>query len=1034
MTIDLALLSRVAWQGREVTAPRLRTLLAVLAADLRAGASTARLVDGLWPDEQPEHPAKALQVLVARARTVLGPDVLVNTPSGYRLALAPERVDASAVVLHATAADRHADAGDHAAALAAAEAGLALWDAAPDRHPAGHDPLDALRATGASTYRVLTRARALALARLGRTAEAAPMLAALAAELPRDEELLLEVLRTEPVPAALARYDAYRRALRDRLGINPGPALTRWHQQTLRGTVRRGIPLDPNPLVGRDVDRAAVRDLLRTSRVTSIVGPGGLGKTRLAQAVARDAEQPIVHLVALAGVADDADVLAEVASAVGRPGDTGDPVSRIVAALAPGPALLVLDNCEHVVAGAAALVGALVSRTAGLRVLTTTRTPLGLSSESVYSLPPLDLPTTVELFTQRARAARPGVDLPPEAVAALCRRLDGLPLAVELAAARVRALSVREIERRLDDRFALLRGGARDAPARHRTLHAVVDWSWNLLDEAGREALRTLSIFPGGFTADAAAHVLADGDALESLVEQSLLQVTEDRWGVRFRMLEAVRAFGAEQRNAEAAITVLLDWARAFGVTYAESLSAPQPFAAADRIGVELDNLTVALRHALAREDGATVAAVTAVLGVAWTIRFDYARLAALVGDTEALLSHYRPEPALVEALRTAAALSAAYSFLVGGRVVTRSLAVLRRLPPAPPTTLPRAVATLAAGVGSAVPNALDALSARDEPLLAGVANTVAGYLAERANQPDAALRAAERSLAAVERSPAARDGNALLRISAHTRIGELCLGLGDGARARHHLLAAVHLLESLGGSPDFAQARWGMALANLQVGDLEEAERWLGPAPEGGYLPEASVRTFHLAVRAEIQLAKGEAEAGLATWRNAVATLDAAEPGEFPVHGPWGLELRAALVAAHAAHDRLALVADTLDGLPEPLAALLDRPAPSSTMDAPVIGALLLALGTALLAGEPGPDARARAARLVALAERFRHVRSFVPTMRPECVALVTARVDDPAYREAVSRYAGLDPASLREAARAELDAYRANRARAPK
>src|SRR4029077_838968 len=174
---------------------------------------------------------------------------------------------------------------------------------------------------------------------------------------------------------------------------------------------------------------------------------------------------------------------------------------------------------------------------------------LGLSSESVYLLPELDLLTTAELFEQRARAARPAADLPAQTVRELCDRLDGLPLAAELAAARVRVMSGAEIARRLDDMSAIQRGGGRDAPERHRTLRAVIDWSWNLLDPAGQAAMRALSVFPGGFTAGAARHLLGAGAlrgadvllVLEQLADQSLLKVTDTASGARYRMLETVR-------------------------------------------------------------------------------------------------------------------------------------------------------------------------------------------------------------------------------------------------------------------------------------------------------------------------------------------------------------------------------------------------------------------------------------------------------------------------------------------------------------
>lgn len=310
MTVVLVLLSGgVTYRGQEITGPRLRDLLALLAGDLRAGCGTSRLIEGLWPDVQPENPTKALQVLVSRARAQLGSDVIASTPGGYRLALSEDEVDASAVLLRASASTRHARAGDHAAALADAEAGLALWQAAPSSETGLTDPMSVLREARASVHRSLVRARALALSRLGRRAEAIEPLSELIRERSRDEEVLVELLRCEAATmgpsAALARYDAYRRALRDELGSDPGAALQDVHQQLLQGdtpVVRHGIPHEPNPLVGRDDDIAAVANLLRTSRVTSIVGAGGVGKTRLAHVLGRHAEQRVVHFVALAGV------------------------------------------------------------------------------------------------------------------------------------------------------------------------------------------------------------------------------------------------------------------------------------------------------------------------------------------------------------------------------------------------------------------------------------------------------------------------------------------------------------------------------------------------------------------------------------------------------------------------------------------------------------------------------------------------------------------------------------------------------------
>ncbi|GLY69287.1 ATP-binding protein [Amycolatopsis taiwanensis] len=1074
MTTELILLSRVAYRDREISGPRLRGLLALLAGDLRSGCGTGRLVEGLWPDERPENPAKALQILVSRARAQLGPGLITRTATGYRLTLSEEQVDSSAVLLSAAASAKHARAGDHAAALAAAEAGLKLcslevqptdpaWGQAPGplclpgvqppdpawgqapRPPwaaqadtAAEDPLSRLRAERVPVYRALVRARALAFSRLGRHAEAVDALTALFREHPRDEEVLLELLRCEAATtgpsAALARYEEYRRSLRDELGSDPGAALQAAHRELLQETtpaVRHGVEHEPNPLLGRDDDLTAVANLLRSSRVTSIVGPGGLGKTRLAHGVSRQATERTVYFVALAGVTTDDDVAVEVASALGG-GESlrglrsvaTDVVTSIAAVLSPAPALLVLDNCEHVIGGVAELVRALVSLTRDLRVLTTSRAPLGLSSESVYLLPELDLSTSVELFTQRARAARPGAELPPDVVTELCRHLDGLPLAVELAAARVRVMSVAEVARRLDDRFSLLRGGNRDAPARHRALWTVVEWSWNLLEPAGQAAMRTLSVFPGGFSADAARQLLGGADdVLEDLVDQSLLKVADTRAGARFRMLETVREFSTLKRE-EAGETdrvwrAFLSWARNFGLSHHDSPFGPDLAPATQLIRTEQDNLMQALRYALAIEDGATVAATAAVLSALWTFEPNRARSSGRE-ETDRFLSHYRPEPEFVEVTRTAAALSAAYTFTVKGVYATRSLVILRRLPPAPPDTPVRAIAAILCALPELDPEALIDLCDSEKPLLAGIAGVITSYFWEAAGDVDAALRAAGRMLDGLDRSEFPWLWGII-----RARLAELHMHHDQGHEALRHLRLLWSMQEELDVWVDEIGTGWGIALACLQIGEVDEAERWFRKVGAGSPDARLTYHSFGLAVRGECLLARGEIDDGLSSWRRA---MDSASDGEVlgrpvePGLEPWTLEIKAVAVVAHARHGFLDLVEETPGELADALRVLLTdtgRYSPSNLTGFPLCGALLLAL--AMVDFDRG--AARSGARLVALAERFAYLAQF-PTMSVALARQAAERGDQAAYAKAIATYAGLSRDELCEAALAALNA----------
>lgn len=1056
MTTELTLLPRVAHRGQEVTAPRLRGLLALLAGDVRAGCGAERLVAGLWPDALPERPRKALQVLVSRARAQLGADVIASTPTGYRLTLTESQVDSSVLLLHAAASAERARAGDHAGALAAADAGLALWGGVPGgaaRTPDGvthaDDPVAALRAERAPVRAALVRAQALALARLGRHTDAAGPLAVAAAEHPRDEEVLAESLRGEAATAgpsaALTRYEAYRRELREALGTEPGAGLKAVQRELLRGeapVTRHGVPHEPNPLLGREEDITAVERLLGASRAVTVVGPGGLGKTRLAHAVSRRAEQRVVYFVPLAAVTTDADVATEVASALGagegRHGvvsgpAAADPVSGILGVLGSGPALLVLDNCEQVIGGAADLVQALVASSQELRVLATSRAPLDLTSEAVYALPELGLDTSVELFTQRARSARTGVELPPVAVAELCRHLDGLPLAVELAAARVRVLSVPEIARRLGDRFALLRGGARDTPERHRTLHAVVEWSWNLLAQDARAALRTLSVFPGGFSGEAAEHVLGE-DALlllDQLAGQSLLTVADTPAGVRFRMLEAVREFSAARRaragEEDEAVGRFLAWARDFGVAYHDVLLGPEsspssrlpslpggPGAARERIRAEQDNLVSALRHALGRTDGPTIAALTAVLAALWSTDSNYPRLATLAAETGPPLSHYYPTPQYVEVTRAAAVLCAAGLFMNYGPQGVRQLVILRRLPAAPMDTLPRATAAVLSALPDMRPPdyaVLHTLCDSEQPLVAAIAECVATYVWEYEHDIDGALASARRSISAL--APVDQPS---LQLMGHSRLSELSLRMGHGETAYEHLRAALKVLPRLGDALDYIGIRAALVLACLQRDDPDEAEYWLRQT-EGDNAPqESAFYSSDLGGRAEIALTRGRTEAGLGLWRSAVERMHEAgsSHGGDPWLDPWALQIQSAAVTAHAHAGRLDLVAGPVARLRQRLRTLLEGP-PRSPLVLPVCGTVLHALGMAGLA-----SGDASAVRMIALAERLRVLREFQPTMSAARARRAAENADRAAYDDGVSRYAALKRDQLWEVARA--------------
>ncbi len=431
----LTLLDGVAWQGRPVPGDRVAALLAALAARPE-GVTDRRLIDLIWADDEPASPTKALQVLVSRVRTTLGADRVERYDGGYRLGVPADQVDALLLRRLTREAGAALDTGDAATAVALAGRAAALDGVGRGRlgrrRVPTRRPLAELRQDAAADRRRVGRVLGLALAAAGRDQEALTHLeqahVVAVHDVPVTAALLRSVAATAGPAAALERYEDYRADLGDRLGVDPDPSLQRLHRELLvaDSPVRDGVHFEADTLLGRETDLDELRTAVRRSRLVSVIGPGGLGKTQVAHVLAREATQPRVYFVELVGVTSGDDVVAEVGAALGVRGSvTGrrtltaaqlaDVRSRISAELDTAPTLLVLDNCEHMLESVASLVALLLVTTRDLHVLTTSRAPLGLAAEQVVALRQLAPGRRVGAL----RAARPRG---PRGRRAACRR------------------------------------------------------------------------------------------------------------------------------------------------------------------------------------------------------------------------------------------------------------------------------------------------------------------------------------------------------------------------------------------------------------------------------------------------------------------------------------------------------------------------------------------------------------------------------------------------------------------------------------
>ena len=556
-------------------AARQQRLLAALVARPGETCSTDSLIEAVWGASRPTSEAKALQVYISRLRRALQEAGRIRTEGrAYSLELKPGALDA--VTFEGLLEDARASAaeGNDKLALSLLDRGLALWRgraygelAYEDFARAEAERLDELRLLAAEE-------RAEAMLRLGRHAELLPELRSLAVAEPLrerlQEQLMVALYRCGRQTEALEAFTSFRFRLRRDLGLEPGAGLRELQRRILdhdpaltrplaEEELAAGLPSPPNRLVGRDRELRELAGHLRRedTRLLVLTGAGGSGKTRLALEVARQNASVFADgaaLVELAPLRDSGLVPGAIAAAVGVHNQLGDPLETLTAALRSRELLLVVDNAEHV-RDAAPLYVDLLASARRLKLLVTSRSVLHLSGERVYPVEPLGEDAATKLFRERAQGAEPRFQ--PKAsddptIHRICERLDRLPLAIELAASRIRMLTPVELLERLDTRLPLLTGGPQDLPARQRTLRATIDWSYELLDGDAQRDLVGLAVFAGGFTLEAAeAVVVTAPNRLASLLDHNLIERTTYAERSRYRMLETIREHALERLHEQ---------------------------------------------------------------------------------------------------------------------------------------------------------------------------------------------------------------------------------------------------------------------------------------------------------------------------------------------------------------------------------------------------------------------------------------------------------------------------------------------------
>jgi predicted ATPase/DNA-binding SARP family transcriptional activator len=651
----------------DVGGARPQALLVALALAGGHPVSADQLLDRLWPGA--DFPARnRLQVNVSRLRKVLGGDCIVSRAGGYALEVPAGTLDADRFEDLAARGRAELRRQDASAATGLLRQALGLWRGTPLAEFADSEFAVAVITRLREARLAVLEDRVEADLMLGGHGELAGELEALVLAHPLRErlwgQLMVALYRSGRQGDALGAYQRARAMLSGELGVDPGPELRRLEAAVLAqdpvldlptgppaaaeepaldpsaapapagGNRGDNLPVAPNELIGRGTELAAIASLLKVSRVVTIVGVGGSGKTRLAVEAARGVlgRYPDgVWLIELAPVRDDAAVASAAAAPLGvapeRAG--GGMLERLGEFLSRRQALLVLDNCEHVIAGAAGLAGYLLARCPQLQILATSRESLAVAGESLWPLPPLAPAQASELFLARARAVAPGFEADEQVMATvsgICARLDSLPLAIELAAARIRAFSPGDVLARLGNRFSLLTSGYRTAPSRHQTLRAVSDWSYELLFDDECRVFERMSVFAAPCPLAAAEHVCAVdpiagenvADLLARLVDKSLVTATPTSRGVRYGMLQTLAEYAHEKLTAAGDLAMARTRHAQWAVSIVDVPTSGHGAAWFGTVSEFTDDIRRAIKTVLSAGDAETALAIACGLGWFW--------------------------------------------------------------------------------------------------------------------------------------------------------------------------------------------------------------------------------------------------------------------------------------------------------------------------------------------------------------------------------------------------------------------------------